>query len=100
MTATPAGNCGSTAEGPEPAAAGTENLVSIPRNGSTPVDLSEAARQLELAIHDARVAFDCIGLEHLEQAHESVITARAAIDSAETLVRAALTTGQSVSPDM
>ena len=89
MTATPAGNCGPTAEGAEPAAA-----------GSPTVDLNEAARQLELAIHDARVAFDCIGLEHLEQAHESVITARAAIDSAETLVRAALTTGRSVSPDM
>jgi hypothetical protein len=75
-------------------------LVSNPHNGSTPVDLNEAERQLELAIHDARVAFDCIGLEHLEQAHESVITARAAIDSAEMLVREALATGRAVAPDL
>ena len=27
------------------------------------VDLAEAARQLQQASHDARVAFDCIGLE-------------------------------------
>jgi hypothetical protein len=74
-------------------------LVSNPQNGSAPVDLAEAARQLELAIHDARVAFDCIGLEHLERAHESVITARAAIDSAETVVRAALASGQVVTPE-
>lgn len=74
--------------------------MSNPQNGSTPVDLNEAERQLELAIHDARVAFDCIGLEKLEQAHESVITARAAIDAAETLVREALTTGRAVAPDL
>ena len=74
--------------------------MSIPRNGSNRVDLAEAARQLELAIHDARVAFDCIGLEHLDQAHESVITARAAIDAAETIVRAALATGTAVTPDL
>jgi hypothetical protein len=60
------------------------------RDRSAPVDLSEASRQLELAIHDARVAFDCIALENLDQAHTSVITARAAIDSAEALLRAAL----------
>lgn len=74
--------------------------MSNPQNGSTPVDLNEAERQLELAIHDARVAFDCIGLDHLEQAHESVITARAAIDAAETLVREALATGRAVAPDL
>ena len=100
MTAIPAGNCGPSAEGAGPAAAETENLVSIPQNGSQPVDLTEAARQLELAIHDARVAFDCIGLEHLERAHESVITARAAIDAAETIVRAALSSGVAVTPDL
>ncbi len=74
--------------------------MSNPQHGSTPVDLNEAERQLELAIHDARVAFDCIGLDHLEQAHESVITARAAIESAETLVREALATGRAVAPDL
>lgn len=72
--------------------AGTEDFVSIPENGSGPVDLSEAARQLELAIHDARVSFDCIALEDLDRAHTSAITARAAIDAAETLLRAALST--------
>jgi hypothetical protein len=75
-------------------------LVSIPQHGNGLVDLTEAARQLELAIHDARVAFDCIGLEHLEQAHTSVITARAAIDAAETIVRAALGSGAAVIPDL
>jgi hypothetical protein len=64
--------------------------VTNPDNGTIQVDLSEAARQLELAIHDARVAFDCIGLDHLDQAHTSVITARAAIDAAATLLAAAL----------
>ena len=74
--------------------------MSFPQNGSGPVDLTEAARQLELAIHDARVAFDCIGLEHLERAHTSVITARAAIDAAETIVRAALAHGAAVIPEV
>jgi hypothetical protein len=72
-------------------------LVSLTDRDSTAVDLSEASRQLELAIHDARVAFDCIGLENLDQAHTSVITARAAIDSAEALLRAALDTDSAAS---
>jgi hypothetical protein len=52
--------------------------------------LQEAARQLEMAIHDSRVAFDSIGLGHLDQAHTSTLTARAAVDAAETAVRAAI----------
>lgn len=52
--------------------------------------LMEAARQLEMAIHDSRVAFDSIGLGHLEQAHTSAVTARAAVDAAETAIRAAI----------
>jgi hypothetical protein len=52
--------------------------------------LQEAARELESAIHDARVAFDCIGLGELERAHTSVVTARVAIDAAVTAVQAAL----------
>jgi hypothetical protein len=78
--------------------AGTEHFVSIPENGSGPVDLSEAARQLELAIHDARVSFDCIALEDLDRAHISAITARAALDAAETLLRAALATTPNPNP--
>lgn len=52
--------------------------------------LEEAARQLEMAIHDSRVAFDSIGLGHLDQAHTSALTARAAVDAAETAIRAAI----------
>jgi hypothetical protein len=52
--------------------------------------LQEAARELESAIHDARVAFDCIGLGEIERAHESALTARVAIDAAVTAVEAVL----------
>jgi hypothetical protein len=57
--------------------------------GNGPV-LQEAARELESAIHDARVAFDCIGLGEIERAHTSAVTARVAIDAAVTAVQAAL----------
>jgi hypothetical protein len=52
--------------------------------------LEEAARELEAAIHDARVAFDCIALGELDRAHISAVTARVAIDAAMTALRAAL----------
>jgi len=52
--------------------------------------LTEATRELEAAIHDARVAFDCIGLGEIDRAHTSAVTARAAIDAAVTAVQAAL----------
>ena len=52
--------------------------------------LQEAARELEAAIHDARVAFDCIGLGEIDRAQESAVTARVAIDAALTAVEAAL----------
>lgn len=52
--------------------------------------LQEAARELESAIHDARVAFDCIGLGEIDRAHESAVTARVAIDAAVTAVEAVL----------
>jgi hypothetical protein len=61
--------------------------------GERQVDLGEAARQLQLAAHDARVAFDCMGLGELDRAHTHAITARAAADSAENLLRAALADG-------
>ena len=67
--------------------------MSVPEAGTSQVDIDEAARQLELAIHDARVAFDCIQLGELDRAHTSAITARAAADAAETLLRAALGEG-------
>ena len=67
--------------------------MSIPEAGTRQVDIDEAARQLELAIHDSRVAFDCIQLGELDRAHTSAITARAALDAAETLLRTALGEG-------
>jgi hypothetical protein len=41
--------------------------------------LAGAARELEAAIHDARVAFDCIGLGEIDRAHTSAVTARIAV---------------------
>jgi Glyoxalase-like domain len=61
--------------------------------GQGPV-LQEAMRELEAAIHDARVAFDCIGLGELDRASTSALTARVAIDAAVTALQAA----QSQSP--
>ena len=52
--------------------------------------LDEAMRELEAAIHDARVAFDCIGLGEIDRAHTSAVTARIAIDAALTAVQATL----------
>jgi hypothetical protein len=67
--------------------------MSMPGAGERQVDLSEAARQLQLAAHDARVAFDCMGLGELDRAHTHAITARAAADAAENLLRVALADG-------
>jgi hypothetical protein len=68
-------------------------MVSIPDPGARQVDLAEAARQLQLAAHDARVAFDCVQLGELDRAHTHAIMARAATDAAENLLRAALGDG-------
>ncbi len=57
------------------------------------VDLDEASRQLELAAHDIAVAASCIGLGDLDEAHTNVITARAAADAAEEILRVALASG-------
>jgi hypothetical protein len=72
---------------------GRGDKVSIQDTGARQVDLGEAARQLQLAAHDARVAFDCMGLGELDRAHTHAITARAAVDAAENLLRAALVGG-------
>jgi len=60
------------------------------QEGERSMNLDEAGRQLELAIHDARVAFDCIALEDVDRAHTNAITARAALDAAETALRHAV----------
>jgi hypothetical protein len=64
--------------------------MSTPYSGERAISLDEASRQLELAVHDAQVAFDCIGLGNLDRAHTHAITARAAVDAAETMLRAAV----------
>ena len=51
--------------------------------------LEEAARELEAAAHDARVAFDCVALGDIDRAHTSALTARAAADAAVTALQAA-----------
>lgn len=65
----------------------------MPDTSGNGVDLAEAARQLELAVHDAQVAYDCMALGNLDRAHTHAITARAATDAAETILRAALSQG-------
>ncbi len=65
-------------------------MTSVPDVNAHGVDMSEAARQLELAVHDEQVAYDCVALGNLDRAHEHAITARIAADAAEHLLRAAL----------
>jgi len=62
-------------------------ISDVPASGPL---LQEAMRELEAAIHDARVAFDCIGLGEVDRAHTSAVTARIAIDAAVTAVQAVL----------
>lgn len=69
-------------------------MTSTPGFSKREIDLSEAARQLELAVHDARVAYDCMGLGDIDAAHTHSVTARAAVDAAENVLRAALAADQ------
>ena len=62
----------------------------IPDGEDRAAMLAEATRELEAAIHDARVAFDCIALGELDRAHTSAVTARIAIDAAVTAIEATL----------
>jgi hypothetical protein len=55
-----------------------------------PVDIEEAVRQLDLAAHDVAVASSCIALGDLNEAHTNAITARAAVDAAEEILRVAI----------
>ncbi|HUC58144.1 MAG TPA: hypothetical protein VMA95_12135 [Streptosporangiaceae bacterium] len=64
-----------------------DSTVEIDSNG---VVLAEAARELQQAMHDARVAFDCIGLDEVDRAHTHTLMARAAMDAAENALRVAL----------
>jgi hypothetical protein len=62
-------------------------------------DLSEAARQLEQAAHDAQVAYDCLALGDIDRAQTYAITARTAADAAETMLRVALDDASSLAAD-
>jgi hypothetical protein len=53
--------------------------------------LDQAARELQAAQHDARVAFDCIALGDLDRAHTHALIARVAADAAVTALMAVLT---------
>jgi len=64
--------------------------MSRAETGSRSSVLEEAARELEAAAHDARVAFDCVALGELDRAHTSALTARVAADAAVTALHAAL----------
>jgi hypothetical protein len=64
--------------------------MSVPGSDHRAISLDEASRQLELAVHDAQVAYDCIALGNLDRAHTNAITARAAVDAAEVMLRAAV----------
>ena len=52
--------------------------------------LTEAARELQAAQHDAQVAFDCIALGELDRAHTHALTALVAADAAVTALAAVL----------
>lgn len=64
--------------------------MTIPDGAGDGAMLAEATRELEAAIHDARVAFDCIGLGEIDRAYTSAVTARIAIDAAVVAMQAAL----------
>ena len=53
--------------------------------------LEQAARELQAAQHDARVAFDCIALGDVDRAHTHALTARVAADAAVTALMAVFT---------
>ncbi len=55
--------------------------MSMQDAGQRQVDLGEAARQLQQAAHDARVAFDCMSLGELDRASCNAPTARTAADA-------------------
>lgn len=73
-------------------------MTDLEADGGSPV-LDEAARELQAAQHDARVAFDCIALGEFDRAHTHALTARVAVDAAVTALTAALAeAGQATGP--
>jgi regulator of protease activity HflC (stomatin/prohibitin superfamily) len=70
--------------------------MSISETAHLSIDLDEAARQLAQAAHDAQVAYDSISLGDLDWAHTNAIIARAEADAAERVLRAALSTSETM----
>jgi hypothetical protein len=68
--------------------------------GHGSIDLDEAARQLEQAAHDAQVAYDSISLGELDWAHTNAVTARAAADAAENVLRAVLAGTENIAANL
>jgi hypothetical protein len=62
-------------------------------SGAGQIDIEEAARQLEMAAHEARVAATCIALGDIDNAHTHAIVARAAAEGAQNLLEVALAIG-------
>jgi hypothetical protein len=60
-----------------------------PQTENSPA-LEEASRELQAAVHDAQVAFDCIALGDLDRAHTHALTAKIAADAAVTALAAEL----------
>jgi hypothetical protein len=66
--------------------------------GAGRIDIEEAARQLEMAAHEARVAATCIALGDIDNAHTHAILARAAAEGAQNLLQVAVDAGLIVVP--
>jgi hypothetical protein len=73
-------------------------MSSSHETGARQIDVGEAARQLEMAAHEARVAATCIGLGEIDDAHTHAILARAAADGAQNLLQVAVDAGLLVVP--
>lgn len=73
-------------------------MSSSHETGARQIDVEEAARQLEMAAHEARVAATCIWLGDIDDAHTHAILARAAADGAQNLLQVAVASGLVVAP--
>jgi hypothetical protein len=73
-------------------------MSSSHETGARQIDIAEAARQLEMAAHEARVAATCIGLGDIDDAHTHAILARAAAEGAQNLLQVAVDAGLIVAP--
>ena len=73
-------------------------MSSSHETGARQIDIAEAARQLEMAAHEARVAATCLALGDVDDAHTHAILARAAADGAQNLLQVALAGGSAATP--